>query len=572
MASLRRISTTAEAESADVDAAVAAAQRAFEDGPWRKMSGQDRSRVMFRLAELMEEHLDELAVLESMDSGKTVSVARDVEVLLAIRAYRYYAGWADKMHGMTLPLHSNHLCYTRHEPVGVTGQITPWCVAHAACQRGAWSRADAPVHRNFPILMQTWKLGPALAAGCTSVLKPAEQTPLTALRVGELALKAGIPPGVVNVLPGFGPTAGAPLVEHPGVNKIAFTGSTDVGYDIMRTAPTHNLKRVTLELGGKSPNIIFPDADMDEAIEQSQLGLFLNQGQCCVAGTCGGGHALRHGRGSEDGPVTALTTSSGSARSGSRIFVHEDIYDEFVKRSVEAAAARKVGDPTDPATVQGPQVSAEQRDRVMSYIEQGKREGAELLLGGGRHGDKGFFVEPTVFAGVQDDMVIAQEEVRPPRGHPELHDSLVSPTAPRTTTDLWPGDAHHEVQLGGGGDPPRKRVELRPWSRSHDQQRGPCHPHGQRAAVWHRLHQLLRRVRPRHHVRRLQGLGCGPRTWPLRHVHLHRGQDRHHAQSIRGLALKLRAVAPPPSPPCRPYPSSVPRPGRVVRRTRMGVG
>lgn len=292
-----KIVSIQEADKQDVDKAVLAARKAFDEGPWRRMNPSEKGHLMYKLADLMEKHIDELATLESLDNGKPFSMSKHVDLALAIKVIRYYAGWADKISGRTLPINSPHLVYTKEEPVGVCAQIIPW---------------------NFPVLMQSWKLGPALAAGNTIVMKPAEQTPLTAMRVGELIMEAGFPAGVVNILPGYGPTAGASLAQHPLVDKVAFTGSTEIGYEIMRSAHKHNLKRITLELGGKSANIIMDDADMDLAIAQSQLGLFLNQGQCCCA--------------------------------GSRLFVHERIYDEFVKKSVEAAKKRQVGDPFNAKT------------------------------------------------------------------------------------------------------------------------------------------------------------------------------------------------------------------------------
>ncbi len=352
------ICQVAEADAADVDEAVKAARHAFEKGPWRKMSGAQRGLLMNRLADLMEKHADELARLESLDNGKPYSVAKAADIPLSIACYRYYAGWADKIQGKTIPVGGNYFTYTRHEPVGVVGQIIPW---------------------NFPLLMQAWKLGPALATGNTILLKPAEQTPLTALRVGELILEAGFPEGVVNMLPGYGPTAGAAISRHWDVDKVAFTGSTEVGHLIMEAAAKSNLKRVTLELGGKSPNIVFADADMDEAVEGSHFALFFNQGQCCCA--------------------------------GSRLFVEEKCYDEFVERSAARAKKRIVGDPFDPKTEQGPQVDEEQFNKVMGYIESGKREGARLMAGGGRVGDRGYFIQPTVFADVTDKMKIAEEEI-----------------------------------------------------------------------------------------------------------------------------------------------------------------
>ena len=353
------IAQVAEADAADVDRAVKAARAAFERGPWRrKLPASERGRLLNRLADLIEQNADELARLETLDNGKPLTVSRAGDVRLTVACYRYYAGWADKLQGKTIPIDGSFFCYTRLEPVGVVGQIIPW---------------------NFPLLMQAWKLAPALAAGNTVVLKPAEQTPLTALRVGELIVEAGFPAGVVNILPGYGPTAGAAIANHMDVDKVAFTGSTEVGHLIMEAAAKTNLKRVTLELGGKSPNIVFADADMEQAVEGSHFALFFNQGQCCCA--------------------------------GSRLFVEEKIYDEFVERSVERARKRTVGDPFDKKTEQGPQVDDVQFDKVMSYINAGKREGATLACGGKRVGDRGYFIEPTVFTDVKDEMKIAQEEI-----------------------------------------------------------------------------------------------------------------------------------------------------------------
>ena len=353
-----KITSVQEAGIEDVNKAVKAARKAFDEGPWRRMSGAERGRLLNKLADLMEKHQDELSALEALDNGKPFSFAKAADIALCIKTYRYYAGWADKIHGQTIPISGPYLCYTKQEPVGVAAQIIPW---------------------NFPALMQAWKLGPALATGCTVVMKPAEQTPLTALRVGELIMEAGFPEGVVNILPGYGPSAGQALATHKDVDKVAFTGSTEVGYEIMRNSHKHNLKRITLELGGKSANIIMDDADIDLAIAQSQVGLFLNQGQCCIA--------------------------------GSRLFVHEKIYDQFVARSVEVAKKRKVGDPFAKDTDQGPQVDSDQFNKILNYINIGKKEGAQLLAGGSRVGQKGWFVEPTVFAGVTDDMTIAKEEI-----------------------------------------------------------------------------------------------------------------------------------------------------------------
>ena len=353
------LANVAEGEKVDVDKAVIAARNAFEKGPWRrKMSARDRGACLYRLADLVEKNKEELAKLESLDNGKPLADSMAADLPLVIDCYRYYAGWADKIEGKTIPINGPYMCYTRHEPVGVVGQIIPW---------------------NFPLLMQAWKWGPALAAGCTSILKPAEQTPLSALRMAELAQEAGIPDGVINVIPGFGETAGAALAEHMDVDKVAFTGSTEVGKLIMQAAARTNLKRVTLELGGKSPNIVFADADMDAAIEGAFFGLFFNQGQCCCA--------------------------------GSRLFVEGNVYDQFVEKLHTRVKKQRVGDPFNPKTTQGPQVSQEQFDRVMGYIESGKSCGANLLTGGNRVGKQGYFIEPTVFTDVQDSHKIAQEEI-----------------------------------------------------------------------------------------------------------------------------------------------------------------
>ena len=348
----------AEGDKADVDLAVRAARKAFESGPWSRIGPAERGRLLYKLADAVEAHLPELAALESLDNGKPIADADAADLPLVLQCYRYYAGWADKITGQTIPINGNFFCYTRHEPVGVVGQIIPW---------------------NFPLLMQAWKWGPALACGNTVVLKPAEQTPLSALRVAQLAQEVGFPDGVINVVPGYGPTAGAALSGHMDVDKIAFTGETSTGKIVMTAAAQSNLKRVSLELGGKSPNVVFADADLDAAVEGSYFGLFFNQGQCCCA--------------------------------GSRLFVEEKVYDEFVAKMVAKAKGRRVGDPFDPATEQGPQVSQEQFDRVMSYIHAGREDGAKMLLGGNRVGDRGYFIAPTVFADVRDEMKIAREEI-----------------------------------------------------------------------------------------------------------------------------------------------------------------
>ncbi len=347
----------AEGDAADIDAAVRAARAAFEDGPWSRMSGSERGRLLYALAGRVRDEAAQLATLDTLDNGKPIAETSRWDVPASIDCLEYYAGWADKIAGETLPVQGPYFAYSVREPVGVVGQIIPW---------------------NFPLMMACWKIGPALAAGCTVVLKPAEQTPLSALRLGELALECGIPPGVLNIVPGYGETAGAALVEHEGVDKIAFTGSPDVGRTITRAAAA-TLKRVSLELGGKSPNIVFADADLDAAVRSASSGIFFNQGEVCSA--------------------------------GSRVVVEDSIYDEFCDRMVERSRGITVGDPLDPATRMGAIVSQEQFDRVRRYIEIGRSEGAKLLTGGGRVGDRGFFVQPTVFGGVENTMAIAQDEI-----------------------------------------------------------------------------------------------------------------------------------------------------------------
>jgi aldehyde dehydrogenase (NAD+) len=351
------ITSVAEADKADIDLAVKAARKAFEEGPWSKMTATDRGRVLSKLADLIMEHRDEIAELETMDNGKPISDARNIDVPLVADCIEYYAGWANKVHGETIPVPGPFLNYTLREPVGVVGQIVAW---------------------NFPLLLAAWKLGPALATGNTVVLKPAEQTPLTALRLGELCLEAGIPAGVVNVVPGFGPTAGASLVSHPDVDKIAFTGEYITGQTIMREA-AGTLKRVSLELGGKSPNIVFADADLDAAVAGSMMGIFWNQGEVCSA--------------------------------GSRLFLQESVYDQFMEKLVGKASNMKVGDPTDPATQIGALISEEHLNKVLRYIHAGKQEGATVRTGGDQPTQRGYFVNPTIFDGVNDSMKIAREEI-----------------------------------------------------------------------------------------------------------------------------------------------------------------
>jgi acyl-CoA reductase-like NAD-dependent aldehyde dehydrogenase len=351
------LATVAEADAADVDQAVRAARAALETGPWSRLSARERGRLLFKLAALIDQHREELARLETLDNGKPIRETTNVDLPFAVATFEYYGGWADKILGDTIPVDGPYLNYTLREPVGVVGQIIPW---------------------NFPLLMAAWKLGPALCCGNTLVLKPAEQTPLTALRLGELVQEAGFPDGVVNILPGYGETAGQALVRHPGVDKIAFTGSTEVGRLIQREA-AGTLKRVSLELGGKAPNIVFADADMEAAVEGAIGGIFFNQGEVCCA--------------------------------GSRLFVERPIHDEFVGRLAEHAAKIPVGDPLDPGTAMGAQVSEEQFRKILGYIDAGKTGGARCVTGGERATDRGYFVKPTIFDGVTNDMTIAREEI-----------------------------------------------------------------------------------------------------------------------------------------------------------------
>src|SRR5450759_3861067 len=355
----REIAEVAHAGPADVDRAVAAAREAFAEGPWGSMPAAGRERLMQALADAIEERAEEFAQIESLDNGKPVGLAQYVDVAGTVGHLRYFAGWPTKIEGGVLPVSApNMLCYTRREAVGVCGQIVPW---------------------NFPLLMAAWKIGPALAAGCTIVLKPAEQTPLSALRLGELALEVGFPPGVLNVLTGDG-TTGAALVEHPGIDKVAFTGSTAVGREIGAKAG-QALKRVTLELGGKSPNVILPDADIDAAIKGSYQAIYFNSGQACNA--------------------------------GSRLFVPASRFDEVMSGLASQAEAALLGPGLDPQTQLGPLVSSEQHERVMGYIESGRSEGAEVLTGGeAALGDSGgYFVAPTLFSTTSDDIRIAREEI-----------------------------------------------------------------------------------------------------------------------------------------------------------------
>jgi phenylacetaldehyde dehydrogenase len=355
------LANVAEGDSEDIDRAVKAARAAFESGPWARMSPAQRGRLIWKLADLIDEHREEFAQLESLDNGKPLKVARVADVPLTVEHFHYYAGWATKIEGNTIPITlanpSKYLAYTLREPVGVVGQIIPW---------------------NFPLLMAAWKLGPALAAGCAIVLKPAEQTPLSALRLGELIEEAGFPDGVVNIVPGYGETAGAALAVHPDVDKVAFTGSTEVGKLILNAA-AGNLKKVSLELGGKSPNIILGDADLDTAILGAASAIFFNHGQCCCA--------------------------------GSRLFVEEKVFDKVVEGVAGAADKIRVKPGFEPDCEMGPLVSEEQLNRVCGYLESGLREGAKPVTGGMRIGDEGYFVKPTVLVNTNDTMRVVREEI-----------------------------------------------------------------------------------------------------------------------------------------------------------------
>ncbi|HLF98662.1 MAG TPA: aldehyde dehydrogenase family protein, partial [Methylococcaceae bacterium] len=357
------VAQAAEGDAVDVDRAVQAARQAFEAGPWPAMTPAERGKLIWRIGDLILTHLDELAELEALDNGKPISVARAADVPLAADMFHYMAGWATKIEGKTIPLSvlytpgARYHAYTRPEPVGVVGQIIPW---------------------NFPLLMAAWKLAPALATGCTVVLKVAEETPLSALRLGEILQEAGLPDGVVNIVTGFGETAGAALAAHPGVDKVAFTGSTEVGRLIVRAA-ANDLKKVSLELGGKSPNIVFKDADLEVAIPAAAEAIFFNHGQCCCA--------------------------------GSRLYVEQGIFDRVVEGVSEYAKGIRLGPGLDPATQMGPLVSETQCKRVCSYLASGQSEGARAVAGGKAREGAGYFIEPTVFVDTRPGMKIIQEEI-----------------------------------------------------------------------------------------------------------------------------------------------------------------
>ncbi|KAL9360254.1 hypothetical protein Peur_048377 [Populus x canadensis] len=352
------IAHVAEGDVEDVNRAVSAARKAFDEGPWPRMTAYERSRIIWRFADLLEKHTDEIAALETWDNGKPYEQSAKIEIPMTVRIFRYYAGWADKIHGLTVPADGPYHVQTLHEPFGVAGQIIPW---------------------NFPMLMFSWKVGPALACGNTVVIKTAEQTPLSAVYAAKLFHEAGLPDGVLNVVSGFGPTAGAALASHMDVDKLAFTGSTDTGKIVLELASKSNLKPVTLELGGKSPFIVCEDADVDQAVELSHSAVFFNQGQCCCA--------------------------------GSRTFVHERVYDEFVEKAKARAIQRAVGDPFKEGIEQGPQVDSDQFEKILRIIRSGVKSGANLKAGGDRFGTTGYYIQPTVFSDVQDDMLIAKEEI-----------------------------------------------------------------------------------------------------------------------------------------------------------------
>ncbi|WP_029921875.1 aldehyde dehydrogenase family protein [Nevskia soli] len=375
------IGHAAACEKDDVDLAVRAARKAFDEGPWRRMTASERGRIVWKIGDLILKYAEDLAQLESLDNGKPIAVARAADVLLAADLFHYMAGWATKIEGSTIPLSvpytpgAEYHAYTRKEPIGVVGQIIPW---------------------NFPLLMAAWKLGPVLTTGCTVVLKLAEETPMSGLRLAEICQEAGVPDGVLNVLTGFGEPCGAPLAAHPLVDKIAFTGSTEVGKLIVKAA-SHDLKKLSLELGGKSPNIILDDADLDIAIPGAASAIFFNQGQCCAA--------------------------------GSRLFVQEKIYDKVMDGIAKAARGIKVGPGLDPSTQMGPLVSQIQFDRVSGFLKSGADDGAKALTGGKRIGDRGYFLEPTVLVDTTEKMSVYQDEIFGPvvtaTPFKELDDDLI---------------------------------------------------------------------------------------------------------------------------------------------------
>ena len=463
------LARVAEGDAEDINRAVTAARKAFEEGPWSRMSPSERARIIWRIGDLILEHTDELAQLESLDNGKPFAIAQVADVPLAADLFHYMAGWATKIEGNTINISvpympgANFHSYTLREPLGVVGQIIPW---------------------NFPLLMAAWKLGPALATGNCVVLKPAEQTPLTALRLAGLIAEAGVPEGVVNVVPGFGETAGAALAAHNDVDKVAFTGSTEVGKLIVAAA-TANLKKVTLELGGKSPNIVFDDAD-PSAIEGAANAIFFNHGQCCVA--------------------------------GSRLFVQQSRFDEVVDGVAEIAKSIKLGPGTEP-TQMGPLVSDEQFRRVTGYLESGKDDGATALTGGGRFGDRGYFVEPTVLTNTRPGMKVVREEIFGP----------VLVASPFSDLDEIARGQRHRVR------PRRGHLDQGHLQGPRPRQEDPGR---------HGVDQLLQRVRRVTAVRRVQAVRLGTRDGPRGARGLHRGQGRHRAALTAPCGAARQRAAP----------------------------
>jgi phenylacetaldehyde dehydrogenase len=399
------LAEVAEGDKEDVDRAVAAARRAFDNPEWRRMMPTDRERLVRKFIGLLEQNIDELAELETLDCGKPIGASRYVDLPLTIDTMYYYAGFSTKLegevlnHGCSYTPNDRYFAYTLREPVGVVGMILPW---------------------NFPLLLLSMKLGPALAVGCTCVIKPAEDTPLTTLRLAELAQEAGIPDGVINVVPGYGHTAGAALASHPGVDKCAFTGSTEVGKSIVNAA-SGNLKRLSLELGGKAPNIVLPDADIDAAIEGAATAIYVNQGEICCA--------------------------------GSRLYVHKSIYDKVVEGVVERARNTKVGPGLNPEAQMGPLINQAQLDRVCRYVDSGRSQGAEVLVGGGRVGDKGFFYAPTVLANTNKTMKVVREEIFGPVLSAMPYDDLdevikdANDTEYGLSAGIWTRDVSHAHQV-----------------------------------------------------------------------------------------------------------------------------
>ena len=434
------IARVAEGDKADIDLAVRAARRAFESGPWPAMTASERGKIVWRIGDLISKYTDELAELESLDNGKPMAVAKAADVPLAADIFQYMAGWSTKIEGKTIPLSVlytpgvQYHSYTRPEPIGVVGQIIPW---------------------NFPLLMAAWKLAPALATGCTVVLKVAEETPLSALRLGEILQEAGLPAGVVNIVTGFGETAGAALAAHPGVDKVAFTGSTEVGRLIVQAA-ARDLKQVSLELGGKSPNIVLEDADLDVAIPGAASAIFFNHGQCCCA--------------------------------GSRLYVHERLFDKVVAGVSDQAKAIKLGPGLDPETQMGPMVSETQRDRVCGYLESGKKEGARAMTGGKAREGSGYFVEPTVFVDTKPNMKIVKEEIFGP---------VVTVSPFKQADDALVREANDTHLRSGGGD-----LDARHQQGTRARRASPGR---------NRVDQLLQHLRCGAAVRRLQAVRLGPR-------------------------------------------------------------